>query len=96
MLSTVHEPIFAPIEFEIDIEKRRAKVTIPGVLESTGRPIVSPATGEYHRARIDIPNGSEFELAEIASASTRASGTIPLNSTTRTGSSTCCPTQGPG
>ncbi len=26
MSSTVHEPIFAPIEFEVDIEKRRARV----------------------------------------------------------------------
>jgi hypothetical protein len=78
MSSTVHEPIFAPIGFDVDVEGRRARVTIPGVLEATGRPIVSPATGGEHRVRIDIPNGIEFELAEIGSASTRASGTIPL------------------
>jgi hypothetical protein len=78
MSSTVHEPLFAPIEFAVDVEARRARVAIPGVLEATGRPIVSPATGEEHRVRIDIPNGIEFELAEIGSASTRASGTIPL------------------
>ena len=51
---------------------------IPGVLEASGRPIVSPATGEEHRVRIDIPNGIEFELAEIGSASTKASGPIAL------------------
>ena len=28
--------------------------------------------------RIDIPNGIEFELAEIGSASTKASGSIAL------------------
>ena len=33
MSSTVHEPIFKPIDCEIDIERRRARVTIPGVLE---------------------------------------------------------------
>jgi hypothetical protein len=79
MSSTVHPPIFAPIEFEVDIERRRARVAIPGVLDSTGRPIVSPATGEEHRVRIDIPNGIEFELAEIGSASTKASGAISLD-----------------
>ena len=79
MSSTVHEPLFRPIEFEVDIEKRRAKVVIPGVLEATGRPIISPATGEEHRVRIDIPNGIEFEIAEIGSATTRASGPIPLD-----------------
>jgi hypothetical protein len=79
MSSTVHEPVFAPIEFEVDVERRRARVAIPGLLEATGRPIVSPATGEEHRVRIDIPNGIEFELAEIGSASTKASGTVPLD-----------------
>jgi hypothetical protein len=78
MSSTVHPPLFKPIEFEIDIERRRARVVIPGVLNATGRPIVSPATGEEHRVRIEIPNGIEFELAEIGSASAKASGTISL------------------
>lgn len=78
MSSKVHEPLFKSIQFEVDIEKRRAKVLIPGILESAGRPIVSPATGGEHRVRIDIPNGIEFEIAEIGSASTRATGAIPL------------------
>jgi hypothetical protein len=75
--STVREPIFKPIEFEVDIEQRRARVVISGILESSGRPIRSPATGDEHRVRIDIPNGIEFEIAEIGSA-TKASGAIPL------------------
>jgi hypothetical protein len=54
---------------------------IPGILEATGRPIVSPATGDEHRVRIDIPNGIEFELAEIGSATTRATGPITLDLT---------------
>jgi hypothetical protein len=79
MSSTVHEPIFQPIAFEVDIEQRRARVVIPGVLESSGRPIRSPATGDEHRVRIDIPNGIEFEIAEIGSATTKASGAIVLD-----------------
>jgi len=78
MSSTVHEPVFRPIDFAVDIEARTARATIPGILESTGRPIVSPATGEQHRVRIDIPNGIEFEIAEIGSASTKATGLIEL------------------
>ncbi|HKZ73814.1 MAG TPA: DUF1326 domain-containing protein [Steroidobacteraceae bacterium] len=79
MSSTVHEPIFRPIELDVDIERRTARVSIPGILESTGQPIVSPATGEEHRVRIDIPNGIEFEIAEIGSASTQATGPITLD-----------------
>ena len=81
MSSTVHPPIFKPIEFQVDIAARTAKVAILGVLESSGRPIKSPATGAEHRVRIDIPNGIEFELAEIGSASTKATGVIPLDLT---------------
>ena len=71
MSSTVHPPLFKPIEFEVDIEARTARVVIPGILQSTGRPIRSPATGTEHRVRIDIPNGIEFEIAEIGSATTK-------------------------
>ena len=79
MSETIHEPLFRRIDFKVDIESRIAGVSIPGVLESTGRPIVSPATGDQHRVRIDIPNGIEFEIAEIGSASTKASGVIELD-----------------
>jgi hypothetical protein len=79
MASTVHEPLFKSIELTVDIDARTAKVTIPGILEASGRPIKSPATGDLHRVRINIPNGIEFELAEIGSASTKATGIIPLD-----------------
>ena len=79
MSTTVHDPIFKPIDFEVDIERRTARVSIPALLESTGRPILSPATGEQHRVPIDIPNGIEFEIAEIGSASTKAAGLIGLD-----------------
>ena len=79
MSTTVHEPLFEPIDFEMDIERRTARVSISGLLRSTGRPIVSPATGEQHRVRIDIPNGIEFEIAEIGSASTKATCLIALD-----------------
>ncbi len=68
MSDTVHETLVKSIEFDVDIEARTARVAIPGVLESVGRPIVSPATGQEHRVLIEIPNGIEFERAEIGSA----------------------------
>lgn len=78
MSSKVHEPVFAPIEVDIDIDRRRGRASIPGLLESIGRPLVSPVTGDEHRVRIDLPNGIEFEIAEIGAASTRAEGAISL------------------
>ncbi len=79
MSDTVHESLFKPIEFEVDLEARTARVYIPDVLESVGSPIKSPATGEEHRVRIDIPSGMEFEVAEIGSGTTQAKAAICLN-----------------
>jgi hypothetical protein len=79
MSSTVHPPLYKKIEFEVNVEARTAHVVIPGLLESTGRPIRSPATGAEHRVRIDIPGGIEFEIAEIGSATTKTMASIPLD-----------------
>ncbi len=79
MSDRIHPTLFKPIDFSCDIEARTARVVIPSVLESTARPILSPATGEPHRVRIDIPQGIEFELAEIGSATTKATAAVPLD-----------------
>ena len=76
MSSKVHDPLFAPIEVEVDIERRWGRASIPGVLESSGRPLRSPVSGDEHRVRIDLPNGIEFEIAEIGAASSKASGAV--------------------
>ncbi len=79
MSSTVHETLYKPIDYEVDIDGRTARVSIPGILESTGRPIKSPVDGAEHRVRIDIPGGIEFTIAEIGSASAKADGAIKLD-----------------
>ena len=78
MSDTVHEPLFEPIEFDVDVEARRARASIPGILEASGRPILSPVDGEPHRVRIDLPDGMEFRQAEIGSASTSAATVMKL------------------
>lgn len=73
------EPLFLPIEFDIDVEKRRARFRIPGLAEATAEPIRNPVTGAEHRVRIDLPEGFEFRIAEIGSGTTRATGAIRLD-----------------
>ena len=77
-LETVHEPVFTEIEFEVDVDARRGKVRAANVFELQGEPIRNPVTGAEHRARIDLPHGFEYELAEVGSASSRATGKLPL------------------
>ena len=78
MSTTVHPPLDRPIVYEVDLEARRARVSIPGMLESVGRPILGTG-GQEHRVRIEIPGGIEFDRAEVASATTTSVGAIWLN-----------------
>ena len=70
--------LYKPIDFEVDVDGRRGRFGVPGLLETTGEPIRNPVTGDEHRVRIDLPNGFEYRLAEIGSASTQATGEIKL------------------
>jgi hypothetical protein len=79
MSSTVHPPLFKRIEFVAEVGRRKARILIPGVLESTARPIQSPVTGAEHRVRISLPNGIEFDVAEIASGTTKTIASIALD-----------------
>ena len=80
-MSEVLDPLYAPIELEIDLEARRAKLNIPGVVESVGSPIVDPNSGAEHRATIHLPNGFEYTVAEMASGTTKSTGAIKLDLT---------------
>ena len=73
------EPVFEKIDFDVDVDARRARLVIPGIVESVGEPIKNPVTGLEHRARIDIPHGFEYRLAEIGSGRTTTSGKIKLD-----------------
>ncbi len=72
------EPIFAPIDFEVDVDARRARLVVPGIIESVGEPIRNPVTGLEHRVRIDLPSGFEYRLAEIGSGRSTTGGQIKL------------------
>lgn len=71
MTETFLEPLVRPISLEIDVEERTARLSIPKVVETTAEPIRNPVTGAVHRARIDLPHGFEYRVAEMASANTR-------------------------
>jgi hypothetical protein len=79
MCPTKLEPLFKPIEFEVDVDARRAHLLVPGIIETVGEPIRNPVTGIEHRARIDLPNGFEYRLGEVASGTTKATGGVKLD-----------------
>lgn len=73
-IETMHEPVFTDIDFEVDVEGRRGHLKIDGYVEMRGEPIRNKATGKESRAQIRLPDGFEYEVAEIGSASSRTTG----------------------
>jgi hypothetical protein len=76
MLSKVHDPVFADIDFEVDIARRRSHLKVAGYIDQRGEPIVNPVTGKEHRIRIEPEGGFEFKVAEIGRGWTQARGPI--------------------
>jgi len=77
-LAHVLEPLVAPIELDIDVAARRARLSIPGLVEAAGTPIQDPISGREHHAAIELTNGFEFTRAEIGCGNTRASAGVRL------------------
>ena len=78
-LEKAFDPIFTKIDMDVDVDARKGKIRVEGVFDVTGEPIRNPVTGQEHRARIDLPHGFEYELAEIGSASGKSRGNVVLD-----------------
>jgi hypothetical protein len=65
VVSKALDPIYVPIEFQADREKRVARLNVPGLGEFSAAPIRNPVTGAEHRARIQLPEGFEYKEAEM-------------------------------
>ena len=70
----MHEPVFADIDFEVDVDARTARAKVDGLIESRGAPILNPVTGAEHRVRIVQPNGFEYAEAEIGRGWSKTGG----------------------
>ena len=78
MTTIRHETLYLPVTIEADIEARRGRVVVDGVFELNVEPIKNPVTGAEHRARIEIPDGVEFTIAEMASGRVKTQSGIEL------------------
>ncbi len=78
-MSKVLDTLYAPIELSIDVEARKARLSIPGIIQSQGNPIINPNSGEESRARIHLPNGFEYTYAEMGSATSTITAGIKLD-----------------
>ena len=68
-----------PIDLSVDVDKRMARLHVPGVVEGSAEPIKNPVTGTTHYVRVTLPHGFEFTSAEFVSGKSKATGMIALD-----------------
>lgn len=75
-LTKFHDPVFTDVTLEIDVDGRRGRVFVEGYLELNGRPIREPVNQAEVRAQIVLPDGFEYEVAEVGSGTSRTTGPV--------------------
>lgn len=78
-IETMHEPMVTDIDFDVDVDARRGRISAANLFEVHGEPIRNPVTQAEHRARIELPHGFEYEIAEVGSGSGRSQGPVALD-----------------
>jgi hypothetical protein len=71
--------LFLPIHLKLDLEQRTAKIDIPGVLKSTGSPIINKFNDEpFHIAIARSAGSFEFTYGEIGRGTTKVTGDMEM------------------
>lgn len=78
-LAKFHDPVFTPIEFEVDVDGRKGRLFVKDYVEMTGEPIRNKVSGLESRAQIVLPAGFEYAVAEIGSASSKSQGPVQVD-----------------
>jgi hypothetical protein len=77
-VTKMNEPVFTDIDLQIDVDGRRGRVAVQDYIEMVGEPIRNKVTGKESRAQIVLPEGFEYAIAEIGSASSRTKGPVKV------------------
>ncbi len=76
----VHEPQFVPITWQFDKKARKARVSVPGFMETESAPLKIPATDDEQTVIVRMPNGMEYKEYYVAKAAVlRGTGPIKFN-----------------
>jgi hypothetical protein len=78
MMSDVLETLYEPIDLEVDVAGRSGRVRVPNMIQVDGSAITDPNSGEVFSARIQLPRGFEYSVAEMGTATSKSTGGIPL------------------
>ncbi len=77
-VTKMHDPVFTDIDLELDIEGRKGRIFVKDYIDTVGEPIRNKITGAETRAQIVLPEGFEYAVADIGSASTTTNGPVRM------------------
>jgi hypothetical protein len=77
-VTTMHAPIFTTIELDVNVDGRTGRIVVDDYIDTVGEPLRNKVTGEPSRAQIVLPDGFEYLVADIGSASTITRGPVPF------------------
>lgn len=70
---------YVPIDWQFDLARRSASVTIPGELEMKNEPIRVKPTGDENHMIVQLPNGIEYKEMEVANVTMKSTGAISFD-----------------
>jgi len=79
IVETIKDPLFTKVDFEWDLDKRQARIEIPGVIRAHSEPIRNPVTDGEHRMITVLPDGWVFHEAENASGFAKGMGAVKFD-----------------
>lgn len=79
MSTTFLPTVAARIDLTMDAEARESSVKVPGILDGSVSPIRNQVTNLPVRARINLPTGFEYTMAEVASGTAKSQGEIEID-----------------
>lgn len=79
IIAHLHDPQFADLDFEIDVEARKAHLRVDGSLDVRSEPIRNPVTNEEHRIITTLPDGWVFHEAEGAAGFAKSTGDLKFD-----------------
>jgi hypothetical protein len=74
----MHAPVFTRIDLELDVDGRKGRIFVQDYIDSVGEPIRNKVSGEESRAQIVLPDGFEYAVADIGSASSTTQGPVKV------------------
>src|SRR6478752_7515175 len=77
-VTKMNAPVFTKIDLEVDVDGRKGRIFVKDYIDTKGGPIRNKAMGKESRTQIVMPDGFEYAVAEIGSASSKTKGPVQV------------------